>query len=390
MNDDKYEDLLSYRQVLDYIEKDADNPIVWKFKCIVAHEGPLDSNSPSYKGSSYNVRIEWENGEITDEPLAILAADDPVTCAIYARDNDLLKKPGWKHFRGLAKWQQHLFCMANQAKLKSYRTAPKFKYGYEVPRNFNHAMELDQCHGNTKWTEATALEMSVMDNYEVFDDLGVDAKAPEGYKKICVHIVYDMKHDGRHKTCLVADGHLTIIPLESVYSGVVSLHGLRIFLFVAELNHLDTWATDITSAYLEAFTSEKVYIIAGSEFKGLEGHLLVFRKALYGLCSSGACWHERFADCLCAEGFQSCRAEPDIWLHLNGQVYEYIAVYVDDLAIAMDQPSTFVTVLAEKYKFHMKGTGPLKFHLGADFYYDSAGDLSMAPPQVHRTSHLII
>ena len=84
MNDDKYEDLLSYRQVLDYIEKDADNPIVWKFKRIVAHEGPLDSNSPSYKGSSYNVRIEWENGEITDEPLTILAAGDPVTCAIYA------------------------------------------------------------------------------------------------------------------------------------------------------------------------------------------------------------------------------------------------------------------------------------------------------------------
>ena len=72
-----------------YLEKDADNPIVWKFKHIVAHQGPLDSKSPNYKGSKYNVRIEWENGEVTDEPLGIIAADDPVTSAIYARDNDL-------------------------------------------------------------------------------------------------------------------------------------------------------------------------------------------------------------------------------------------------------------------------------------------------------------
>jgi len=67
--------------------------------------------------------------------------------------------------------------------------------------------------------------------------------------------VFDVKHDGRHKACLVADGHLTDIPLESVYSGVVSLHGLRIVLFLAELNHLETWATDIGNAYLEADTS---------------------------------------------------------------------------------------------------------------------------------------
>ena len=37
------------------------------------------------------------------------------------------------------------------------------------------------------------------------------------------------------------------------------------------------------NAYLEAITSEKVYIIAGSEFGELEGHILVFSRALYGL-----------------------------------------------------------------------------------------------------------
>ena len=65
---------------------------------------------------------------------------------------------------------------------------------------------------------------------------------------------------------MVADGHLTDVPLESVYSGVVSLRGLRIVLFLAELNGLDTCATDIGNAYLEAHTKEKVCFIADSEF----------------------------------------------------------------------------------------------------------------------------
>ena len=35
--------------------------------------------------------------------------------------------------------------------------------------------------------------------------------------------VFDVYHDGRHKARLVADGHLTKEPLETVYSGDVSL-----------------------------------------------------------------------------------------------------------------------------------------------------------------------
>ena len=45
---------------------------------------------------------------------------------------------------------------------------------------------------------------------------------------------------------------------------------LCLLVFIAELNGLDTWATDIGNAYLEAFTDEKVYIIAGPEFGKLE------------------------------------------------------------------------------------------------------------------------
>ena len=39
----------------------------------------------------------------------------------------------------------------------------------------------------------------------------------------------------------------------------------------------------IGNAYLEAFPDEKLYIVASPEFQELEGYILIFLKALYGL-----------------------------------------------------------------------------------------------------------
>jgi hypothetical protein len=39
-----------------------------------------------------------------------------------------------------------------------------------------------------------------------------------------------------------------------------------------ELNGLDLWATDIGNAYLEAFTMERNYIVAGPEFGQLSDY----------------------------------------------------------------------------------------------------------------------
>ena len=57
-------------------------------------------------------------------------------------------------------------------------------------------------------------------------------------------------------------------------------------------------------------------------------------------------------------------------MHRNGELYEYIAVYVDDLAFAMKNPSQFVETLKTKYGFKIKEAGLLKFHLGADFFWN--------------------
>jgi hypothetical protein len=97
------------------------------------------------------------------------------------------------------------------------------------------------------------------------------------YQFIKCHIIYAVKHDGRHKAQFVAGGHLTTETVESVYSGVVSIRGLCLVMLLNELNGLEIYTADVGNAYLEAYTREKVSFVAGPEFKpfGLYGNVLI-------------------------------------------------------------------------------------------------------------------
>jgi hypothetical protein len=78
-------------------------------------------------------------------------------------------------------------------------------------------------------------------------------------------------------------------------------------------------------------------------------------------------------------GFFPCKAEPDIWMREKNSMYEYIAVYVDDLAIAAKNPKEITDTLMKKHTFKLKGTGPIKYHLGCDFFQDGLGTLCFSP-----------
>ena len=71
----------------------------YKLKSIKDQRGPYTSTDPDYLGSSYNLLIEWETGEMTWEPLSNIIADDHYSCAVYAKKFDLLGTPGWKQLR---------------------------------------------------------------------------------------------------------------------------------------------------------------------------------------------------------------------------------------------------------------------------------------------------
>jgi hypothetical protein len=83
-----------------------------------------------------------------------MAAENPAVFAVYAERAKLLDTKEWKQFQRLAKCSQVVTRQLNQAKLASYRTAPLFKFAYQVPRHYKEAITLDERNGNTKYRDA--------------------------------------------------------------------------------------------------------------------------------------------------------------------------------------------------------------------------------------------
>ena len=219
--------IISYNEVLNYLEKENEED-----------------------ESLYNAMVEWETGEITEDPLSIIAQDDPVTCAAYAKERSLLHLPKWNELKHIAKHQKTIARAINQTKSRQVRRSATYQFGYLIPKDYKHALELDKINSNSRCYDSTKKELDQINDYQVFIDQGIakyDPKseritnAPQGYQKIKLHLVFACKHNGCHKARLVAESHLTPDPIDSIYSGVVSTRSLRQPIFLAKLNNMKVW-----------------------------------------------------------------------------------------------------------------------------------------------------
>ena len=124
-----------------------------------------------------------------------------------------------------------------------------YKFGVRVPRTYGEAMTLDKDNRNNLWGDATRRELEQIFSYKSFCDLSIGGSPGEGYKKIKVRLVFDVKADGRRKARLLARGVMTAEPEESVYSLGATLRSKRIVIFLAKLNGLKLMQGDIGNAY---------------------------------------------------------------------------------------------------------------------------------------------
>ena len=204
-----------------------------------------------------------------------------------------------------------------------------------------------------------------------FEVLEEGAIAPKGWKRVTGHLIWDVKMDFTRKCRWVLDGHKCPDPEGSTYAGVVSRESVRIALTYAALNGLDVFAADIRNAYLQAPSSQKDYIICGEEF-GLEnvGKVALIHRAVYGGKSAGRDFRNHLRSCMHHLKFQSCPADPDVWMRPalksdGSAVWEYVLLYTDDaLVISENAESILRNEIGRYFELKEESIGPPKLYLG--------------------------
>lgn len=137
----------------------------------------------------------------------------------------------------------------------------------------------------------------------------------------------------------MAGGHLSGESNVPTYASVVSRESVRIALTLAALNDLEVKAADIQNAYLTAPNAERSWTTLGDEFGTDAGKTAIIVRALYGQKTAGAAFRNHLADCFRHMGYQSCLADPDVWIRPETRpddgepYYSYILGYVDDLLV---------------------------------------------------------
>ena len=311
--------------------------------------------------------IQWKDGSTSWEKLAALKESNPVEVAEYAVANRIETEPAFSWWVPYTLKQRYrIIAAVNKRYLK--RT---HKYGIEVPKTIQEALEIDRCTGTTFWRDAIQLEMTNVD--VAFEDLDDDAKLPPGYQLMKCHLVFDIKMGSlKRKARLVAGGHMTEDPVVNTYASVVSRESVRIGLLIAALNGLEILSADIQNAYLCSPCHEKIYTVLGPEFgNARQGKRAIIVRALYGLKSAGASFRQHLATCLAHLGYESSKGDPDVWLRpavkpvTNEEYYEYLFVYTDDILALSVDPNSVLQKLNKYFALKSGSIQPPDLYLGA-------------------------
>ena len=208
----------------------------------------------------WKLLIKWKDKSKAWINLADMKEAHLVETAEYARARGISNEPtfAWWVPYTLRKREVILAAVKNRIRRMTH------KYAVKIPKDVEHAHEIDARNGNTLWRDALKKEMyNVGVAFEILDE-GVHV--PHGWKQVTRHLVWDVKMDFTRKARWVLDGHKTPDLIGSTYAGVVSRESVHIALTYAALNDLDVFAADIRNAYLQAPSSQKDYIICGPEF----------------------------------------------------------------------------------------------------------------------------
>ena len=99
--------------------------------------------------------VEWKDGSSSWERLADLKESYPIQIAEYAQSKGIAEEPAfaWWTPYVLRRWDRIIASVNKQYHKRTH------KFGIEIPRTVERALQIDKENGNNLWRDAIAKEM---------------------------------------------------------------------------------------------------------------------------------------------------------------------------------------------------------------------------------------
>ena len=398
--DEDLTDIYNQFQIEDEVDDEFDKIVDHKF------ENGILIFTARFQGSS--------NGEhLVEVPFSILKKDVPLECAKYIRNyvlDSTSRRSGtyttWattmlkQHTRAVrrlhraygtgismrysrnrrAKINSTASTLAYQAihgstpQKKAKKVRPIEKQGITIPRSIRQAMLQDLASVGTpqegKWGAAITKEMDGLERLRVFeyhDPVSTRFNRSEGWQFAPMHMVFDIKADGRYKARLCVGGNVLDCDDYTTFSSTIKDISIRLLMVIAAQNKLHTMTTDVANAFCTAPCMEKIWSTAGKEFGKRQGSKVSLKRALYGTKTASRSFHEFLGALMLRMGFQPSRADQDLWWRKSDDYdgYDYLATHVDDVICVAMNPSQYISQIEQEFKLRDTTDEP-SYYLGND------------------------
>lgn len=201
-------------------------------------------------------------------------------------------------------------------------------------------------------------------------------KKTDSMKVIGTQWIFKIKDEvngPRFKARLVAKGYMQRhgIDFEETYAPVARLPTVRLVLAVGIQKQHIFRHLDISTAFLNGFLKEDVYIAAPNGIHVQPGYVLKLNRSLYGLKQSPKAWNDRFNQFITSLKFRKSDSDSCLYVRSSNGTLTYLVLYVDDILLSGSCSQTIDLITKRlQNEFELKDLGKLKQYMGMNIEID--------------------
>ena len=156
---------------------------------------------------------------------------------------------------------------------------------------------------------------------------------------------------------------------DGTFAPVMRFETLRTLLAFAASKKWDIKQLDVKGAYLHGLLKESIFMDQPQGFNNGSGQVCRLIQALYGLRQAGNVWNREFNAAMKEIGFTQIKADPCCYLRHQGEEFDILLVWVDDIiSIASSTTRNDAVEQDLSGKFEIKALGQPKMLLGMGIY----------------------